>query len=271
MNKISGVYEILNLKNNKRYIGSSCNIYSRLYYHFKYLKNNSHTNKYLQRSWNKYGEVNFKVNILEYVEDEILLRETEQKYINLYDSKNLLLNVSKNVKSFWKGQKHTKESKEKMSKMQKGRPSNKKGKTYEEMYGKEKAENYKKKLALTSTGRENKLKNLTLEEIHGEEKAREIRKKISKANKNKKKTKEHRRKIGEGNKGKDHRGKNNPMYGKGHKGKKNGRYIHLSNKTIKKIYKEFFINKKSKAEISRIVGLTQGKIDRTIKEILENL
>lgn len=48
-----GIYEILNTKNNKRYIGSSINIETRLSQHKSSLKHNRHSNTYLQRSWNK--------------------------------------------------------------------------------------------------------------------------------------------------------------------------------------------------------------------------
>lgn len=55
MNKISGIYKILNIKNGKFYIGSSNNIKVRWSQHKTLLKNNKHENKYLQNAWNKYG------------------------------------------------------------------------------------------------------------------------------------------------------------------------------------------------------------------------
>jgi group I intron endonuclease len=56
----SGIYFIRNTINNKIYIGRSININSRLSNHRYQLRKNQHTNKHLQRSFNKYGEQNFR-------------------------------------------------------------------------------------------------------------------------------------------------------------------------------------------------------------------
>ncbi len=60
----SGIYKITNLINNKFYIGSGKCIRKRFYAHKTELKHNKHTNSHLQRSWNKYGEENFKFEVL---------------------------------------------------------------------------------------------------------------------------------------------------------------------------------------------------------------
>lgn len=90
-----GIYKIINLQNNKIYIGSSSNLKSRKYKHFLGLKNNKHCNYHLQNSYNKYGKENFKWEIIEYIKYdeniEILknnLLEREQYYLNLYESYN---------------------------------------------------------------------------------------------------------------------------------------------------------------------------------------
>jgi len=63
--KLSGIYYIRNKINNKLYVGQSQNIYNEwICCHRTRLRNNKHFNKYLQRSWNKYGEDNFEHGII---------------------------------------------------------------------------------------------------------------------------------------------------------------------------------------------------------------
>ena len=78
----SGVYEILNTVNGKRYIGSSfSNIRRRAYEHFFYLRRGSHHSSILQRAYDKYGESSFKFNILHETPSEYS-RILEQWYLN---------------------------------------------------------------------------------------------------------------------------------------------------------------------------------------------
>lgn len=79
--KISGIYCIINIKNSKKYIGSSKNIRQRLWSHRAELRHNKHENSHLQNAWNKYGEYNFDYYILEKCEESLLL-EKEQFYID---------------------------------------------------------------------------------------------------------------------------------------------------------------------------------------------
>lgn len=81
MEKISGIYKIINKVNNKYYIGSSKNIDFRWKIHIRQLNNQKHHNEYLQRAWNKYGSDVFDFVIVENVSVENLLT-VEQKYLN---------------------------------------------------------------------------------------------------------------------------------------------------------------------------------------------
>lgn len=76
----SGIYKIQNKLNGKIYIGSSKNITKRIQRHKRILKSGDHHNVYLQRSYNKYGDI-FEFYILEYVEDFTLLLEKESLWI----------------------------------------------------------------------------------------------------------------------------------------------------------------------------------------------
>lgn len=76
-----GVYIIFNTLNGKRYIGSSKDLYNRLYDHFYNLKLQTHHNRHLQAAYNKYGESNFLYCVLEFCE-ESLQYIVEQNYIS---------------------------------------------------------------------------------------------------------------------------------------------------------------------------------------------
>jgi group I intron endonuclease len=97
---MKGIYKIINTVNRKFYIGSSKNILKRIRRHFSELRNNSHKNKHLQSSWNKYGEENFLFEILEEcLEENLIVRE--QYYIDVLIPKyniNKIANSSLGVK-----------------------------------------------------------------------------------------------------------------------------------------------------------------------------
>jgi len=97
--KTSGIYCIINISNNKRYIGSSKNLYQRLLKHRSLLRGNKHDNRYLQNAWNKHKEDLFEFFIIEFCNEDILeLRE--QFFINtLKPEYNITLIVERNILS----------------------------------------------------------------------------------------------------------------------------------------------------------------------------
>lgn len=66
---ICGIYKITNLINNKIYIGSSKKILSRWRNHISELKNNKHSNMFLQEEWNEYGAEAFVFEVVEECEE----------------------------------------------------------------------------------------------------------------------------------------------------------------------------------------------------------
>jgi len=116
LEKISGVYKIVNTINRKMYIGSSIHINDRWKEHKRYLKNNKHHSNHLQKSWNKYGKDNFKFEIIERCEEnETLIKE--QYYLDLYKTynRNKGYNISTNSSAPMMGRKHSEETKIKLS------------------------------------------------------------------------------------------------------------------------------------------------------------
>lgn len=90
--RIAGIYQILNIKNGKRYIGSSVDIELRWYNHRKELNEGIHHSPYLQSAWNKYGEDSFEFSVLQPIDPQIyekveldkLIRTEEQYYLDLF-------------------------------------------------------------------------------------------------------------------------------------------------------------------------------------------
>jgi group I intron endonuclease len=80
----SGIYIIRNIVNNHIYIGSTKDFSKREYSHFNSLKNNKHHSKYLQNAFNKYGEDNFKFEVIHRTKKIGRLINIELKYIEIY-------------------------------------------------------------------------------------------------------------------------------------------------------------------------------------------
>jgi group I intron endonuclease len=93
-----GIYKIQNVITKDFYIGSSMNVYKRMYQHQTLLRNNKHHSPHLQHAWNKYGIDNFEYIVLEYVNvnNQEDLFEIEQRYLNELCPK---YNASKDARS----------------------------------------------------------------------------------------------------------------------------------------------------------------------------
>lgn len=60
----TGIYQVLNTANGKRYIGSAVNTRARWGLHKRQLNTGQHHSRYLQRAWDKHGEESFKFSLL---------------------------------------------------------------------------------------------------------------------------------------------------------------------------------------------------------------
>lgn len=136
-----GIYGIENQINGKIYIGQTGENFLRRYWHHRWkLKNNSHDNVHLQNAWNEYGEDNFNYIVLKTVEDKSLLDNLEIQYIGHFKEIGLRYNMllggggrrgfkmSENTKKkiaeknhkHMLGNRHSKETRKKMSEIRKG-------------------------------------------------------------------------------------------------------------------------------------------------------
>ena len=112
----SGIYQILNLINDHRYIGSAMNLKRRKVDHYKSLRWNKHRNQHLQNAWNKYGEDAFEFRIVGTCLSEDLIRMEQ----HLLDDLKPEYNISPTAGSPL-GVKHSEKSRAKMSADRKGR------------------------------------------------------------------------------------------------------------------------------------------------------
>lgn len=81
-NKETVIYKIINLKNDKCYIGSAVDFRTRKTRHLSQLKCGTHHSIHLQRAYEKYGKESFEFIILENVNDITKLIEREQFWLD---------------------------------------------------------------------------------------------------------------------------------------------------------------------------------------------
>ena len=186
--KLTGIYKITNLVNNKIYIGSAGTkdgFKKRWGNHKNDLNKNKHHSRHLQSAWNKYGSGNFKFEILEMVEDITKILEREQHYLDILKPWNdkIGYNICKNATSSL-GVTRTDEVKKKLSEAHKGKPSSRKGIKASEEARKNQSEGQKgrKHTKESVKKRADKLRNIPRTD--------EVKKKISDKLKDQKRSKE---------------------------------------------------------------------------------
>ena len=118
--KQSGVYQIINTVNGKRYVGSSANISGRWRQHKHMLRSNKHKNQKLQNAWSKHGEGAFEFLVLEYCQESELIA-TEQRHIDSTGCVTGGYNISAQAGRERAGAKHSESSIQKMSEAHMGR------------------------------------------------------------------------------------------------------------------------------------------------------
>ena len=122
--KVIGVYQIRNIINDKRYIGSSDDVVYRLRAHLSELINDAHRynngrRSKLQSAWNKYGASNFEQSIIsehQSIEEARCIEQWWLDYYHTYNKRwNELYNTAKYVYMPMSGRKHTTDAIKKIS------------------------------------------------------------------------------------------------------------------------------------------------------------
>jgi group I intron endonuclease len=90
-----GIYKIINVVNNKFYVGSAVDLKRRRIRHFSELRTGKHNNKHLQAAWDKYGEPAFIFVVLEEVDDSVNILELEDVWLKNHVGKDYCYNMGK--------------------------------------------------------------------------------------------------------------------------------------------------------------------------------
>jgi len=220
--KSSGIYQIQSKINGKKYIGSGINLKERKNRHLRDLEKESHHNGHLQNHINKYGLDDLKFSILEFCMKKKLI-EREQYYMDLLQPEfNINLKADSPL-----GIKRSEKTKQKISKIHKGRKYSKevRKRNSEAHKGHIHTEEHKRKISESLKGKYTGKAN----SMYGKHLSEEHKRKISKGNKGKKMSEEAKRKCSESKKG-----EKNPNYGKHWEvSEETKKKLSLARKTIK--------------------------------------
>ena len=114
MEKLVGVYQVINLINSKRYVGSSRNLYNRRKHHFSSLKIHSKTaNKPLQEDYDIFGVKNFVFHVLEKCDPDISKADLIYREQYWIDKLKPVYNVNEIAGSYLNSSAFTAEAKKK--------------------------------------------------------------------------------------------------------------------------------------------------------------
>ncbi len=122
-----GIYQIVNVANGKIYIGSSCNIWSRWLTHRWALRKGRHHSTHLQKAWNKYGADSFSFELICEVPEEKLV-QTEQIFLDALQCWKVSIGYNIATCAEASGRNMSKETRERISQANKGKPAWNKGK-----------------------------------------------------------------------------------------------------------------------------------------------
>ncbi len=88
-----GIYKIINVVNNKFYVGSAVDLKRRKARHFSELRNGRHNNRHLQAAWVKYGEQAFVFVVVEELAVDADLLAAENVWLKDHVGKDYCYNI----------------------------------------------------------------------------------------------------------------------------------------------------------------------------------
>jgi group I intron endonuclease len=97
------IYKIINLVNDKFYVGSTTNKKVRFRQHRRLLRQNRHHCKHLQAAWNHYGEAKFTFEVVEQISVDNDLALVEDKYLAEHVGKSYCYNSGYSSNAPWRG------------------------------------------------------------------------------------------------------------------------------------------------------------------------
>jgi group I intron endonuclease len=164
-----GIYKIINVVNNKFYVGSAEDFTRRKRVHWWMLRRGTHANKHLQASWLKYGEQAFTFVIVEELLPDADVLAAENVWLKEHVGKSYCYNIATDATAptlGWAGEKnpmygktfsHTEEAKTKISAASAARvqTEEEKAKRRKSMRGHHVAASTKAKISATLSGEGN--------------------------------------------------------------------------------------------------------------------
>lgn len=159
----AGIYQIVNIITQKRYIGYTNNFSRRKRQHYFELSFNKHSNEYLQRAWNKYGKHSFEFSIIEKCEEtDLVFKEDYWVKVLMTENREYGYNLKPTDP---KGKsKHSIETIEKIKKANKCQNNTGKNNGF---YGKKLSEQHKEKLKRSR-------EKLDFKKIHREKRGKKV-------------------------------------------------------------------------------------------------
>jgi group I intron endonuclease len=88
-----GIYKIINVVNNKFYVGSAVDLKRRKARHFSELRHGRHNNRHLQAAWIKYGEQAFVFVVVEELSADADLLAAENVWLKEHVGKEYCYNI----------------------------------------------------------------------------------------------------------------------------------------------------------------------------------